>query len=188
MSIIGPREFPRSSQRRAAVLKIRLSLRHLVLPTVSLCPLFTNMELTARSQVHHQWVCSSGFCTLDNSHPASSFGFSPAASQLLTVPPYVFASMSTLHIPLYTISDPYFIAIVTVGFALLSDRTKYRFPFILAGHAMCILGFGIQISNAHSGVKYFGTFFCVAGSYSAFPGVITWCVMPAYVRLLQMAI
>ncbi|GJE93045.1 MFS general substrate transporter [Phanerochaete sordida] len=86
----------------------------------------------------------------------NGFGFSPAASQLLTVPPYVFAT------------------IVTVSFALLSDRTKHRFPFILAGHAMCLLGFGIQISNVHFAVKYFGTFFCVAGSYSAFPGVITW--------------
>ncbi|EKM57352.1 uncharacterized protein PHACADRAFT_119721 [Phanerochaete carnosa HHB-10118-sp] len=84
------------------------------------------------------------------------FGFSPASSQLLTVPPYIFATF------------------VTVGFALLSDRTEYRFPFILAGHAMCILGFGIQISNAGFAVKYFGTFFCVAGSYAAFPGVITW--------------
>lgn len=49
-----------------------------------------------------------------------------------------------------------------------------RAPFILAGHIMCLIGFSIQISNAPSGVKYFGTFFCVAGSYSAFPGVISW--------------
>lgn len=75
------------------------------------------------------------------------------------------------------LKSTYFAAIVTVSFAFLSDRVKYRFPFILAGHAMCILGFGIQISSAHFGVKYFGTFFCVAGSYSAFPGVITWYIV-----------
>lgn len=53
-----------------------------------------------------------------------------------------------------------------------------RFPFILASHAMLVLGFGIQVSNAHFGLKYFGTFFCVGGSYAGFPGVIAWYVRP----------
>jgi len=39
---------------------------------------------------------------------------------------------------------------------------------------MCLLGFSINISDVSGGVKYFGTFFCVAGSYAAFPGVVAW--------------
>ncbi|KAJ3558218.1 hypothetical protein NM688_g1060 [Phlebia brevispora] len=86
----------------------------------------------------------------------NGFGFSPANSQLLTVPPYVFAT------------------IVTITLAVLSDYVQKRAPFVFAGHLMCLIGFSIQISDASFGVKYFGTFFCVAGSYAAFPGVITW--------------
>lgn len=39
---------------------------------------------------------------------------------------------------------------------------------------MCLIGYAINISNAHNGAKYFGTFLCVGGSYGAFPGVVTW--------------
>ncbi|KAH9000997.1 hypothetical protein EDB83DRAFT_2524528 [Lactarius deliciosus] len=39
---------------------------------------------------------------------------------------------------------------------------------------MLLIGFSINISNASPGVKYFGTFFCVTGSYAAFPGVVSW--------------
>lgn len=44
---------------------------------------------------------------------------------------------------------------------------------------MLLIGFAIQISNAPRGVKYFGTFFCVAGSYATFPGVVAWSVYSA---------
>ncbi|TFK32744.1 MFS general substrate transporter [Crucibulum laeve] len=86
----------------------------------------------------------------------NSFGHSPAISQLLTVPPYVFATIS-LYI-----------------FAYFSDKVKMRSPFILSGLIMCLIGFSINISTAPAGVKYFGTFFVVAGSYSALPGVVAW--------------
>ncbi|KAG6862812.1 hypothetical protein C0993_001390, partial [Termitomyces sp. T159_Od127] len=64
--------------------------------------------------------------------------------------------------------------IVLYIFAYLSDKMKMRSPFILAGLLMCAFGFAINISNVTHGVKYFGTFFVVAGSYSAFPGVVAW--------------
>ncbi|KAJ8494385.1 hypothetical protein ONZ45_g13260 [Pleurotus djamor] len=84
----------------------------------------------------------------------NTFGHPPAISQLLTVPPYVFA--------------------ILFFFAHYSDKLRLRSPFILAGLVMCLFGFAINISNAPSGVKYFGTFFVVAGSYAAFPGVVAW--------------
>ncbi|KAL4251559.1 MFS transporter superfamily protein [Abortiporus biennis] len=86
----------------------------------------------------------------------NGFGFGTTISQLLTVPPYVFAT------------------IVLLIFAWWSDKIQKRSPFILAGLVMLLIGFAINISEAPIGVKYFGTFFCVAGSYAAFPGVIAW--------------
>ncbi|KAJ7497702.1 MFS general substrate transporter [Mycena latifolia] len=86
----------------------------------------------------------------------TTFGHSPAVSQLLTVPPYVFAT------------------IVLFIFAYWSDQKKIRSPFIFAGFLLNVIGFSINISNAPSGVKYFGTFFCVTGAYAGVPGVVAW--------------
>ncbi|KZT26010.1 MFS general substrate transporter [Neolentinus lepideus HHB14362 ss-1] len=84
------------------------------------------------------------------------FGYTTSISQLLTVPPYVFAT------------------IVLLVMAVWSDRTRKRSPFIFAGLVMLLIGFVINITDAPIGVKYFGTFFCVAGSYASFPGVVAW--------------
>jgi len=66
------------------------------------------------------------------------------------------------------------LAIVLLFFAHFSDKLKLRWPFILAGLLSTAFGFGINISNTSVGVKYFGTFLCVAGSYSSLPGLIAW--------------
>ncbi|TFY59400.1 hypothetical protein EVJ58_g5799 [Rhodofomes roseus] len=87
---------------------------------------------------------------------AHRFGYGTAISQLLTVPPYICAT------------------IVLMIFALWSDHLKMRSPFILTGLLMCLVGFSINISDAPIGAKYFGTFLCVSGSYAAFPGIVTW--------------
>ncbi|PAV19560.1 MFS general substrate transporter [Pyrrhoderma noxium] len=86
----------------------------------------------------------------------SGFGYTTAVTQLLTVPPYIFAT------------------IVLLVFGYYSDKIQKRSPFILLGLTMCLIGFSINISAAPRGAKYFGTFFCVAGSYAAFPGVVAW--------------
>ena len=65
-------------------------------------------------------------------------------------------------------------------FAVWSDRLKMRSPFILASLVLCAIGFAINISNAGIGVKYFGTFFCVMGSYAALPGVVCWCALCSF--------
>ncbi|KAM5545391.1 hypothetical protein V8D89_001004 [Ganoderma adspersum] len=84
------------------------------------------------------------------------FGFSTAISQLLTVPPYVFATGTLLW------------------WAVWSDRIKKRYPFVLAGLVYCLVGFAINISAVSIGAKYFGTFLVVAGAYAGFPGVVAW--------------
>ncbi|PPR02802.1 hypothetical protein CVT26_009588 [Gymnopilus dilepis] len=86
----------------------------------------------------------------------NSFGHTPAISQLLTVPPYVVAT-TVLYI-----------------FAYYSDKIKMRSPFIVLGLVFCLIGFSINISEVSNGVKYFGTFFVVTGSYAAFPGIVAW--------------
>jgi hypothetical protein len=58
-------------------------------------------------------------------------------------------------------------AIFLLFFAHFSDKLRLRRPFVLAGLLTCAVGFGINISNASNGVKYFGTFLCVTGSYSS---------------------
>jgi hypothetical protein len=86
----------------------------------------------------------------------NSFGHSAAISQLLTVPPYVVATICVLT------------------FAYYSDKMKKRSPFILLGLTFILIGFAINISNAPHGVKYFGTFFVTSGAYASFPGVVAW--------------
>ncbi|KAF7357743.1 putative transporter C11D3.18C [Mycena venus] len=106
----------------------------------------------------------------------STFGHNVPVSQLLTVPPickFRQYYLEHLWINVWCLrSSP--VSIVLYIFAYWSDKIKRRSPFIYAGLLMCLTGFSINISNAPSGVKYFGTFFCVAGSYAAFPGVVAW--------------
>jgi sugar phosphate permease len=86
----------------------------------------------------------------------NGFGYSPAVSSLLTVPPFAVAT------------------ILLLTFAYFSDGLRIRWPFILAGLLISSIGFAINISNASDGVKYFGTFLCVSGAHSASPGTVAW--------------
>ncbi|KAH0838727.1 MFS general substrate transporter [Lanmaoa asiatica] len=88
-----------------------------------------------------------------------AFGYTIAVSQLLTVPPYVVAT------------------IILLIWAHYSDKLKIRSVFIYAGLLLLLIGYSINISNASNGVKYFGTFLIVIGSYASFPGVVSWYVL-----------
>ncbi|KAL4067488.1 major facilitator superfamily domain-containing protein [Scleroderma yunnanense] len=83
------------------------------------------------------------------------FGYSTPVSQLLTVPIYVAAAMSTLVV------------------AHFSDKKKLRSPFIMVLQLMALVGYIIELSNASTGIKYFGLFLCAIG-LSASPSVISW--------------
>ncbi|KAI0692598.1 MFS general substrate transporter [Cerioporus squamosus] len=86
----------------------------------------------------------------------NGFGFNTAISQLLTVPVYLVA------------------VIMVVVLAIWADRVRMRSPFIFLGLALAAIGYGINISTAPIGVKYFGTFLTAIGGYSAFPATISW--------------
>jgi len=117
---------------------------------------FQDWQVWLHIPIYISVVCPLTGITLFLPSIINGFGYSPAISSLLTVPPFVFAT------------------IVLLFFSSYSDKLRARSPFILAGLTMCIVGFSINISDAPAGVKYFGTFFCVAGSYAAFPGVVAW--------------
>ncbi|KIN94861.1 hypothetical protein M404DRAFT_17159 [Pisolithus tinctorius Marx 270] len=85
-----------------------------------------------------------------------SFGYTTSTSQLLSVPPYVFG------------------VIVLLVIADLSDRMQRRSPFIFASQVIAIVGFIINITDVPNGVKYFGTYLCVAGPYTGGVGSIIW--------------
>ncbi|KAF8840165.1 MFS general substrate transporter [Paxillus ammoniavirescens] len=84
------------------------------------------------------------------------FGYSTSISQLLTIPPYALSTVTVLV------------------FAYLSDQTKLRSPFIFAAQLIALLGYIINISEVPPGLKYFGTYLCVIGSYAGVPGATSW--------------
>ncbi|KAI0356824.1 MFS general substrate transporter [Trametes cingulata] len=86
----------------------------------------------------------------------NGFGFDPALSQLLTVPPYVVATVNVVLCSLY------------------SDRIKMRSPFVLAGLVLTFIGFAVNVSDACIGAKYLGVHFVVIGAYLSAPIVISW--------------
>ncbi|KAI0767797.1 MFS general substrate transporter [Fomes fomentarius] len=86
----------------------------------------------------------------------NGFGFNTTISQLLTIPPYVIAT------------------IMVVVCSIWSDRIQMRSPFVMMSLSLSAVGYGINISNAGSGAKYFGTFLVVIGAYSGFPATSSW--------------
>ncbi|EFI27313.1 hypothetical protein CC1G_14785 [Coprinopsis cinerea okayama7 len=86
----------------------------------------------------------------------SPFGYSPAITQLLSIPPYVLAT------------------IVINVFSYYADKHSIRSPFVLASLLIGLIGYAINFMNVRVSVKYFGIFLCVTGSYAGVPGVAAW--------------
>jgi hypothetical protein len=87
-----------------------------------------------------------------------ALGYTAAQAQLLSVPPYAVAFVTT------------------IGFAMWSERVGQRGPFIIAGSSLAIIGYIILLSNPVSrpGVSYLGTIFAAAGIYPAVALVLAW--------------
>ncbi|KAI1762670.1 MFS general substrate transporter [Hypoxylon sp. FL1150] len=90
----------------------------------------------------------------------ANLGYAAATAQLLTVPPYAFA----------------FITTVTV--AVLSERLGQRAIFIAASAIFGSIGYAILLSNAdpasRPGISYVGVFFAAGGIYPATALVLSW--------------
>ncbi|KAK7926881.1 hypothetical protein PG985_003879 [Apiospora marii] len=90
----------------------------------------------------------------------SSLGYTAAKAQLLTVPPYAFAFLTTL------------------AAAVLSERTGQRALFIAGSSLFGAVGYAILLGNTSPrekpGVSYLGTFFAAGGIYPAVALVLSW--------------
>lgn len=87
-------------------------------------------------------------------------GYSSWQAQLLTVPPYVLATL------------------LCVGYAVVSERFGMRSLFIIASSLTAIIGYCILLGNtdptAKPGVSYVGVFFAAAGIYPAVGMGLSW--------------
>ncbi|KAK7958056.1 hypothetical protein PG996_010502 [Apiospora saccharicola] len=90
----------------------------------------------------------------------SSLGYTAAKAQLLTVPPYAFAFLTTIAI------------------AVLSERTGQRALFIAGSSLFGAIGYAILLGNTspkqRPGVSYLGTFFAAGGIYPAVALALSW--------------
>ncbi|KAK5655658.1 hypothetical protein OQA88_5591 [Cercophora sp. LCS_1] len=90
----------------------------------------------------------------------NALGYPPAISQLLTIPPYAFAFITTLSV------------------AVLSERLHQRALFVAGSALFAIIGYIILISNPtplqRPGVSYVGTFFAAGGIFPATALSLSW--------------
>ena len=90
----------------------------------------------------------------------NALGYPPAISQLLTVPPYAFAFVTTLSV------------------ATVSERLNQRALFIVGSALFAAVGYAILLSNqqplARPGVSYVGTFFAAGGIFPATALSLSW--------------
>jgi len=85
----------------------------------------------------------------------ANLGYTAANAQLLSVPPYVLAALTT----------------VLAGW--LSDRKQIRAPFIIISSLTGALGFILLICTGTPGVQYVGLFLAAAGGYPLIPLVVS---------------
>ncbi|KAK5308967.1 hypothetical protein LTR93_012300, partial [Exophiala xenobiotica] len=78
-----------------------------------------------------------------------NMGFTSTRAQLLTAPPYATAALSS------------------IGFAYLSDKFRWRMPFLVGSQLLTLIGFAVIYShieklNENVGVAYFSLFLICA--------------------------
>lgn len=89
-----------------------------------------------------------------------NLGYTAAIAQLLTIPPYAFAFITTL------------------ATAIISERVGRRAPFIMGSALLGIIGYAILLGNtdpvSKPGVSYLGTIFAAGGIFPAVALVLSW--------------
>jgi hypothetical protein len=93
----------------------------------------------------------------------AALGYKNWEAQLLTIPPYALAT------------------VLTIAYAIVSERCHIRAPFIIASSLTAIIGYCILLGNtdplARPGVSYAGVFFAAAGIYPAVALGLSWPAM-----------
>lgn len=83
-------------------------------------------------------------------------GYTSAQAQLLTIPPYAFAFLTTVTI------------------AIISERTHMRAPYIIGSSAFAVIGYILLLSSPKAGIRLTGLFFAAGGIYPATALVLAW--------------
>ncbi|KAJ7638167.1 MFS general substrate transporter [Roridomyces roridus] len=86
----------------------------------------------------------------------TGLGFSAANAQLMTVPPYVFASC------------------VIVVITRVSDKTKMRGPYILGIAILGIIGYAIWFATRSPSAGYVAAFFACTGTFVNIALILSW--------------
>lgn len=86
----------------------------------------------------------------------ANLGYAAATAQLMSVPPYVVA------------------AVTTCAAGYFSDRMQKRAPLTLVCSAVGALGFILLIATDIATVQYIGLFLAAAGGYPLIPLVVSW--------------
>ncbi|GAA5976926.1 hypothetical protein JCM21900_003750 [Sporobolomyces salmonicolor] len=85
-----------------------------------------------------------------------------------------FGDFTTPQVQLLTI-PVYFVAFIFVmSSALVADRMKKRFVFVLLDLLLCLIGLIINLTPAPMGVRFFGLFLMASGAYGGLPTTVTW--------------
>ncbi|KAJ7472761.1 major facilitator superfamily domain-containing protein [Mycena latifolia] len=85
-----------------------------------------------------------------------NLGYTAAAAQLMTVPPFAVS------------------AVVTLAAALFSDFYKCRGAVIIGGSVVCVVGFGLFLGSSNHHIQYGSLFLSIPGTYLIQPALAAW--------------
>ena len=86
----------------------------------------------------------------------SGLGYTATQAQLLSIPPYVVAFITTMSV------------------AVLAEKTKRRAPFIIGSSVVAIIGYIVLLTSRWPGMSYAGTIVATAGIFPAVAVVLSW--------------
>lgn len=110
-------------------------------------------------------ICALGFFFINVSAQSFSLfiptillamGWTSTKAQLLTVPPYIVASIWCIVV------------------CFLSDKVNKRGYFAIGNALCCGMGYAILVAAHSSNIKYMATFFCALGVYPLGPTFLSW--------------
>jgi len=86
----------------------------------------------------------------------SELGYTAAQAQLLSIPPYAVAFITTMSV------------------ALVAEKKKRRAPFIIGGSIVAIIGYVVLLTSKRPLVGYAGTIIVAGGVFPATAVVLSW--------------
>lgn len=83
---------------------------------------------------------------------------------------------TSLHAQAMSIPIWLFVAVVSLTTAIISDKLKHRFWFIIVGCFVSTIGYGILFAmmDVSVGVRYFSLFLVLSGNWIAQPITVGW--------------